>query len=402
MCFVELADVSELKEPSSESTFTQDLPATYATGENFGQIEDNFDRLLDKSAEKTAILSPPVLVLLPILSVISIQQHENGIPTSRYRNHTYTEPVQSATIVDANDPNIDGVDLSGKTFIISGANQGIGKEIATYVASKNAKVYMLCRSKERAEDAQKEIQSSTNNQNINVLLGDVSEPSHIRRVVSEFEDKEGKLDCLVCNAGALFNERTVNSDGMEVTFMAHLACGSYQLTKLLLPSLKKASSDGGEARVVYVSSGGMYNTKFPDWDVATSTGEYESKFNGNMAYAYAKRGQVLLAEQFTKQYPEISFVSSHPGWVKTSGVDAAYGSQAKYLEPMRTLWEGSEGICWLTTTSKKNLEGGAFYLDRQPQTKHIAGAFMTEGSYTKNTEEEVDAMMKRLEEVCGV
>lgn len=321
-----------------------------------------------------------------------------------YINHIkqYTEPVQSATIVDANDPNNDGVDLSGKTFIISGANQGIGKEIATYVASKNAKVYMLCRSKERAEDAQKEIQSSTNNQNINVLLGDVSEPSHIRRVVSEFEDKEGKLDCLVCNAGALFNERTVNSDGMEVTFMAHLACGSYQLTKLLLPSLKKASSDGGEARVVYVSSGGMYNTKFPDWDVATSTGEYESKFNGNMAYAYAKRGQVLLAEQFTKQYPEISFVSSHPGWVKTSGVDAAYGNQAKYLEPMRTLWEGSEGICWLTTTSKKNLEGGAFYLDRQPQTKHIAGAFMTEGSYTKNTEEEVDAMMKRLKEVCGV
>ena len=56
-----------------------------------------------------------------------------------YINHIkqYTEPVQSATIVDANDPNNDGVDLSGKTFIISGANQGIGKEIATYVASKN-------------------------------------------------------------------------------------------------------------------------------------------------------------------------------------------------------------------------------------------------------------------------
>lgn len=310
----------------------------------------------------------------------------------------YADPVQNAAFVDINDPKNDHVDLSGKTFLITGANQGIGKEIATYAAGKKAMVYMLCRNKERAETAQKEIMELTKNTNVRVLLGDVGEPSHIQRVVLEFQAKEEKLDCLVCNAGALFNDRRVNSEGQEVTLMSHLVSGSYQLTKLLLPSLTKS----GDARVVYVSSGGQYNTKFPEWEVAESTGNQELKYDGNLAYAYAKRGQILLAERLTKQYPDIAFLSSHPGWVRTVGVDDAFGSSAKYLEPLRTGWEGAEGICWLTTTPKNNMESGAFYLDRSTQVKHIAGPFFSEGSYTKNTENEVDTMMRKLEETVGV
>ena len=317
-----------------------------------------------------------------------------------YLNHVkdYKEPVQPSAVARPGDPERDGVDLTGKTFLVTGANQGIGKEIASYAAAKNAKVYMLCRDAERGEGAKKDIQARTDNPNVTVLLGDVSEPDQIRRVVSELKDRVNKLDCLVCNAGALFHERTVNSLGQEVTFMSHLVCGSYQLTKLLMPLLKEA---GDEARVVFVSSGGMYNTKFPEWEAASSTGKHQADYNGNLAYAYAKRGQVLLAERLARDFPDLAFVSCHPGWVRTAGVDAAYGSQAKFLEPMRTTWEGAEGICWLTATSKNNLESGAFYLDRMPQRKHIAGIFMTDGSFTKNTEEEVDAMIRNLQEICA-
>jgi dehydrogenase/reductase SDR family protein 12 len=319
---------------------------------------------------------------------------------SGYLRHVaqYDDPVQNAAVVDANDPNSDGVDLSGRTYLISGANQGIGREIATYAASKKATVYMLCRNKERAETAQREIVELTKNANGRVLLGDVSEPSHIKRVVSEFRGREEKLDCLVCNAGALFNDRRVNSEGQEITLMSHLVCGSYQLTKLLMPSLKNSD----EARVIYVSSGGQYNTKFPEWEMAGSTGDHESKYDGNLAYSYAKRGQLLLAERLTNQYPDVAFLSSHPGWVRTVGLEDAFGSASKLFEPLRNTWEGSEGICWLMTTPKKNLESGDFYLDRKPQRKHIAGAFFTEGSFTKNTDQEVDIMMMKLEETCGV
>jgi hypothetical protein len=60
------------------------------------------------------------------------------------------------------------------------------------------------------------------------------------------------------------------------------------------------------------------------------------------------------------------------------------------------MWEGSEAICWLATAPAASLESGAFYLDRQPQTKHIAGPFMTEGSRTKNSADEVAELMAFL------
>ncbi|KAL3771279.1 hypothetical protein ACHAWO_005936 [Cyclotella atomus] len=322
---------------------------------------------------------------------------KKAFTSTGYYNHikSYTHPVQNSAVAPA--PDADGVDLSGKTVLITGANSGIGKEIATYAAAKNAVVYMLCRNAERAETAKSDIISQTNNNNVKVLLGDVSEPEHIRRIANEFGDQ--KLDVLICNAGALFNERRVNSDGKEVTLMSHLVCGSYQLTKLMLPKLKAADN---EARVIYVSSGGMYNSKFPSWEQAASTGDYESKYDGNFAYTYAKRGQVLLAERFAKEFPEITFLSCHPGWTATTGVEAAYGDDAKWLNPLRTGWEGSEGICWLMSTAATNLKSGEFYLDREVQKKHIGGLFMSEGSFTKNSSAEVDEMMKRLQEEVGV
>jgi len=288
--------------------------------------------------------------------------------------------------------------MDGKVVAITGANSGIGKELATYAAAKGAKLYMICRSKDRAEKAREEISKLTNNDNIAVLLADVGELSAVRKLVEEFQSKETKLDCLVCNAGVLLRERVETSDGYEATFASHLLGGSYLLPQLLLPQLKAA---GNESRVVFVSSGGMYSTRFPDWETATNTVE-DAKFDGDMAYAYAKRAQVLLAERLTKDIPEITWISSHPGWTGTNAVDLAYGDSKKYLEPMRTTWEGSEGIAWLMGTKKENLEGGAFYLDRTPQRKHLSGPFFSEGSYTKNSKEEVDNLLKKLKEAAGV
>lgn len=179
----------------------------------------------------------------------------------------------------------------------------------------------------------------------------------------------------------------------------------------------------------------MYNTRFPSWSVATSTGA--SAYDGQLAYAYAKRGQVLLCERWAATFNNVfKVVSCHPGneslqlkrfslysilpkgWTGTEGVDAAYGSSKSLLEPLRSLWQGAEGIIWLAVAPSEKIESGgkpstyftlivlllivyynlsAFYLDRQPQRKHMSGPFYMEGSYTRNTPQEVDEMMERLE-----
>lgn len=261
---------------------------------------------------------------------------------------------------------------------------------------------MLCRSQARAEACRDEIVQATGNANVHVLVGDVSLEADVRRCWEEFAEHSGgaagvvpRLDVLICNAGALQNEKTLTSEGVEVTFASHLLFGTYLLGMLAMPSLEATP----ESKLLVVSSGGMYNTCFPDWEVATSTSQDPSvTYDGQFAYAYAKRGQVLLCERWAAAHPRVTVVSCHPGWTETPAVTAAYGDSQKYLQPLRTPWQGAEGMVWLCVAPPEKVESGAFYLDRSPQVKHMAGPFFTEGSYTKNSKASVDAMMQKLKD----
>lgn len=292
---------------------------------------------------------------------------------------------------DYKDFDLGGVDLTGKVYIVTGSNSGIGKEIAKYVAKQGATLYMACRSVDRANKARDEIIEESKNDKVEVLQVDCSLESSVRACWEEFMKRQGdnpRLDGLVCNAGVLLNEKTLTPEGIEVTFACHFLFGSYLLGSLALPLLNST-----KGRIVFLTSAGMLNTKFPGFEIAASL---KGKYNGNLAYAYAKRGQVLLAERWAALNPDIKVVSSHPGWTLTPAVDAAYGDQKKYLEPMRTPWQGAEGTAWLLACPAEEIESGAFYLDRKPQVKHMAGPFFSEGSFTKNTPEEVEEMMKSL------
>eukprot|EP01047_Picozoa_sp_COSAG01_P025386 COSAG01_NODE_1601_length_9765_cov_8.340265_4_plen_293_part_00 len=235
------------------------------------------------------------------------------------------------------------LDLRGKCFMVTGANQGIGYEITRYLASRGGRVFMVCRNPARAEAARasivEKLQGDTRAGTVGTLICDCSVEDDVRSMWQEFGKASTKLDGLVCNAGALLNEKTLTAAGIETTFAAHLLFGSYLMTQLALPFLSVAV----DPRVVLVSSGGMLNVPFPPWEVATSqTGNYD----GQLAYAYAKRAQVLLCERWSTEHRQIKFVSAHPGWTATSAVDVAYGDKKSYLEPMRSTWEGAEGICW--------------------------------------------------------
>uniref|UniRef100_A0A7S3L8A4 Dehydrogenase/reductase SDR family member 12 n=1 Tax=Amphora coffeiformis TaxID=265554 RepID=A0A7S3L8A4_9STRA len=307
----------------------------------------------------------------------------------------YTSTVQTSAL--ALDGLKDGVNLDGRVVVITGANSGLGKEVATYSAAKGAKVYMLCRTKSKAEAAREEIIKTTGNDKVEVVLVDVSELEQIRTAAKEIQSKEQKIHALVCNAGVLVKEKKLTKEGYEATFASHLLGGSYLLSKLLIPQVKADE----EGRIIFTTSGGMYNFPLPSWPVLSGTDE-KLKFDGTNAYAYAKRGQVLLAERWSKEYPEIPIVPAHPGWSDTPAVDEAFGDAKKYLQPLRTPWEGAEGIAWLVGTAKKNIRSGEVYLDRTVQPKHIAGLFYSSGSYTKNTPSEVDAFMSKLQEAAGI
>jgi len=275
------------------------------------------------------------------------------------------------------------VDMTGRVSVVTGANSGIGREIAEFLASRGSKVYMVCRSAERAEKERDAIAKSTGSSAVHVLVADCGLAADVRKVSAELRKLEAEgIDCLVCNAGAMTHTKTLTTEGHEVTFATHFLHGTYLLTEELRTLLQKRA----EPRVVVVSSGGMLNVKYDHALASGAKGSYDRQ----LSYAYAKRGQVLLCEHWGKQPGErIKFVSCHPGWTDTPGVDHAYGSTKKWLEPMRSLWEGAEGICWLCVAPAEQIASGEFYLDRQPQAKHVV-------SWTSNTDKDVQDMVASL------
>ena len=99
---------------------------------------------------------------------------------------------------------------------------------------------------------------------------------------------------------------------------------------------------------------------------------YAYPYPSSYAYPYPyplPHSQVLLCERWAEEHPKVKFVSCHPGWTATPAVDAAYGEMKKYLEPMRSPWQGAEGIAWLCVVEASTLQSGAFYLDRKVRVR---------------------------------
>jgi NAD(P)-dependent dehydrogenase (short-subunit alcohol dehydrogenase family) len=255
------------------------------------------------------------------------------------------------------------VDLTGRTCLVTGANSGIGFETSLALARRGATVWMLCRNRERGEDAARAVREQAETRKAHLAVVDMSDCSSIRRFVREFEPKV--VDVLVHNAGVLPDERIESPDRVELTFATHVL-GPYLLTQALLPRLRRSD----DARVVFVSSGGMYTQRLSleDWRWR------EREYDGVAAYAMTKRMQVVLAELMAQDLApdEISVNSMHPGWADTPAVRSSlprFHSTMKKV--LRSPVEGADTVVWLAASPAPRGRTGLFWFDREPQTTYL-------------------------------
>ncbi|XP_056145455.1 dehydrogenase/reductase SDR family member 12 isoform X2 [Lampris incognitus] len=199
------------------------------------------------------------------------------------------------------------VNLSGRSFMITGGNSGIGKSAALEIASRGGTVHMVCRNKERAEAAKTDIIEHSKNQNVHVHVVDMSRARQVWEFAQRFT-QNNNLHVLINNAGCMVNQRELTGEGLEKNFATN-TLGTYILTTALIPALKTAE----DPRVITVSSGGMLVQKLNVDDLQFEKGT----FDGTMAYAQNKRQQVILTERWASQHKEIHFSSMHPGWADT-------------------------------------------------------------------------------------
>jgi NAD(P)-dependent dehydrogenase (short-subunit alcohol dehydrogenase family) len=263
------------------------------------------------------------------------------------------------------------VDLTGKTCLITGGNSGIGKATALGLAKTGANVVIVSRGKEKGEAALSEIIAKSGNQNLELMLADMSSQDSIRRLASDFKAEHEKLHLLVNNAGVYLTKRITTVDGLESTFaINHL--GPFILTNLLIDLLRASAP----SRIVNVTSDAHRGAKVNFEDL-----QGEKKFSGWQAYSQSKLGMILFTHELAKRLEGtgVTVNSAHPGVVRTNFARNNGGLVAFGFRLMHMFFISPE------TSAKRIL-----YVATSPDCEGATGKYFTKMHAAKSSQESYD------------
>ncbi|KAK2140137.1 hypothetical protein LSH36_1471g00003 [Paralvinella palmiformis] len=206
--------------------------------------------------------------------------------------------------------------IDNKVVILTGGNTGIGKETVKDLVKRGAKVYMGCRSLEKAQKAIDDIKKETGVSDDNVVLLhlDLTSLSSIREFVDEFKKREYQLDILINNAGIMFAPYNITVDGFEQTIASNYL-GHFLLTHLLADILLASAP----SRIVTLSSlGHLFGTIDFDDFMGEKNKDWPF-FHKGYAYPQSKLANILLAKELARRLDDTGVTSYavHPGTVNT-------------------------------------------------------------------------------------
>lgn len=249
------------------------------------------------------------------------------------------------------------VDLTGRTALITGANAGLGRAATQALHARGATVILACRDRARGEAARAELGPRAE-----LELVDMSSTASVRALAARLAGRP--LDVLIHNAGALVDAYTPTPEGLELTWATHVV-GPWLLTQQLMPSLRAG------ARVIWVSSGGMYTQRL---DLERLRRPSPRGFDGVVQYAQAKRAQIILTEQLATRLAAQQVVvhAMHPGWADTGGVRSSLPRFFALTRAiLRSPAQGADTIVWLAASARAGQTTGQLWFDRRVVSTHL-------------------------------
>ena len=261
--------------------------------------------------------------------------------------------------------------LAGRTVAVTGATSGLGLATAVGFARLGAGLRLVVRDVEKGARLKARLEAEVPGTMVAVDRCDVSDLDDVRRfadeLVGELSEKRGRLDVLVHNAGVMPPTRTESAQGHELSMAVHVL-GPLLMTELLRPALASHAPDA-DARVLLVTSGGMYGQRLRADDPEFTRGEYSP----TAAYARSKRAQVellpVLAERWSAD--RIGVHATHPGWADTPGVVDSLPRFHKITGPLlRDAEGGAETTVWLGAVQPQPRSGDLWH-DRRRRPTHL-------------------------------
>ena len=253
-------------------------------------------------------------------------------------------------------------DLDGRTFLVTGANAGIGYATAMDLARRGGRVHIACRSQAKGEAAVAAIAAQTGSARASYLHLDLADLATVRHTAQAFLALGEPLHVLINNAG-VGGQRGITADGFELHFgVNHL--GHFALTQALLPLLRAS----GPARIVNVSSDAHYQAKGIDFRALRRR---TKSITGVPEYAVSKLSNVLFTQELARRLDPavVTAHALHPG-VVASQIWRRVPWPARQIMTRRMLTTEQGASCSLyCATSPELASVSGMYYDNCRQAK---------------------------------
>ena len=258
-------------------------------------------------------------------------------------------------------------ELSGRTFLITGANTGIGRATAADLAGRGGRVYLACRSAQKGRDAAAAIAAATGNEAVTFLPLDLADLASVRMCAEQFLARGEPLHVLI-NNGGVAGQRGITADGFELAFgVNHL--GHFALTAALLDCLAASAP----ARVVNVSSDSHYQAKGIDFEAVQRR---TASVTGMREYAVSKLSNVLFTQELARRVADrgVTAYALHPGVVASDiWRRVPWPVRPLITRRMITTEEGARTSLYCATAPEVAQVSGRFYDDcREREASAVA------------------------------
>ncbi|HLG96549.1 MAG TPA: SDR family oxidoreductase [Bryobacteraceae bacterium] len=237
-------------------------------------------------------------------------------------------------------------DMRGKVVVITGATSGIGAVAGEQLAAMGARIVLVARDPRRAEAELARLREKNQQVQHSVHYADLSRFGEMKRVGGEIASAEPRIDILINNAGALFGERIVTPDGLEMTFATnHMSY--FVLTEMLRERLIASAP----SRVINTSSDAHRRGRLDFTDLQSA-----KDYRGFPVYGRSKLCNILYTRELARRLAGtgVTANSLHPGFVATRFGDNSGGAVSRLIRIAKvfalTPEQGAETIVYLASS----------------------------------------------------